>query len=80
MKETWKNINNFLGRGKNKNFSYPKQFKMGETIFDSMDKIVNGFNDYFTDIGEQLQAKYHLIKGQFIIFWIPRNLIYLNSD
>ena len=57
MKETWKNINNFLGRGKNKNFSFPKQFKMENNIFDSIDSIVNGFNDYFTNIGEQLQLK-----------------------
>ena len=63
MKETWKNINNYLGRGKNKNFSFPKQFKMGDTLFDSIENIVNGFNDYFTDIGEQLQIKIPINKG-----------------
>ena len=41
---------------------------MGETIFDSMDKIVNGFNDYFTDIGEQLQAKIPINKGNIYDF------------
>ena len=57
MKETWRNINNYLGRGKNKNFVFPKQFKMGTHIYDSIDTIVNGFNDYFTEIGEHLQSK-----------------------
>ena len=68
MKETWRNINNYLGRGKNKNFAFPKQFKMGTNIYESLDSIVNGFNEYFTDIGEQLQAKIPTNKGNIYDF------------
>ena len=55
LKDTWNNINNLLGRGKGKNFVYPKTFVMEKKEFNSTEQIVEGFNNYFTDIGENLQ-------------------------
>ena len=56
IKETWSNINSFIGRGnKNKNFAFPKQFFMGDNCYSTNSDIVNGFNEYFINIGERLQ-------------------------
>ena len=56
MKETWKTLNNVLGR--NKQTKLPDFFKDpdGNKITDS-NKIANNFNDFFTNIGTKLANK-----------------------
>ena len=56
MKETWKTLNNLLGR--NKLIKLPEFFKNldGKKITDSK-KIANNFNDFFTNIGTKLANK-----------------------
>ena len=56
MKETWKTLNNLLGR--NKLIKLPDFFKDldGNKITDSK-KIANNFNDFFTNIGTKLANK-----------------------
>ena len=56
MKETWKTLNNVLGR--NKLIKLPDFFKDldGNKITDSK-KIANNFNDFFTNIGTKLANK-----------------------
>ena len=56
MKETWKTLNNILGR--NKQTKLPDFFKDpdGNKITDS-NKIANNFNDFFTNIGTKLANK-----------------------
>ena len=45
MSATWKNINDVLGRTKQINLKH-KYYK-DDCIFENLDDIVNGFNDYF---------------------------------
>ena len=56
MKETWKTLNNVLGR--NKLIKLPDFFKDsdGNKITDSK-KIANNFNEFFTNIGTKLANK-----------------------
>ena len=56
MKETWKTINNVIGRGQRRALS--KQFKnqSGEMITDSK-CIADEFNDFFVNVGPNLAAK-----------------------
>ena len=56
MKETWKILNNVVGR--NKQTKLPDLFKDadGNKITDS-NKIANNFNDFFTNIGTKLANK-----------------------
>ena len=56
MKETWKTLNNLLGR--NKQTKLPDFFKDpdGNKITGS-NKIANNFNDFFTNIGTKLANK-----------------------
>ena len=56
MKETWKTLNNLLGR--NKQFKLPDFFKdnRGNRITDSID-IANNFNSFVTNIGANLADK-----------------------
>ena len=56
MKETWKTLNNVLGR--NKLIKLPDFFKDsdGNKITDSK-KIANNFNEFFTNIGTKLGNK-----------------------
>ena len=56
MKETWKTLNNVLGR--NKLIKLPDFFKDsdGNKITDSKE-IANNFNEFFTNIGTKLANK-----------------------
>ena len=56
MKETWKTLNNLLGR--NKKSKLPDFFKDtdGNKITDS-NEIANNFNDFFTNIGTKSADK-----------------------
>ena len=56
MKETWKTLNNVLGR--NKKSKLPDFFKDtdGNKITDS-NEIADNFNDFFTNIGTKLADK-----------------------
>ena len=56
MKETWKTLNNVLGR--NKLIKLPDVFKDsdGNKITDSKN-IANNFNEFFTNIGPKLANK-----------------------
>ena len=44
---TWKLINTTIGRQTKSGQNFPKEFKSGNHVFDSPEKIVNGFNDFF---------------------------------
>ena len=60
MKNTWKTLNNLLGR--NKQTRLPDFFKdnEGNKITDSTE-IANHFNSFFTNIGTKLAEKYLLL-------------------
>ena len=66
MKETWKTINNVIGRGQRRALS--KQFKnqSGEMITDSK-CIADEFNDFFVNVGPNLAAKSTVLVRVFMI-------------
>ncbi len=53
MKETWKILNNLLGRNKRANLPDFLTDKKGKKITDPTE-IANNFNDFFTNIGTKL--------------------------
>ena len=55
MSATWKNINDVLGRTKQINLNH-KYYK-DDCIFENPDDIVNGFNDYFVNVGQEQASK-----------------------
>ena len=55
MSATWKNINDVLGRTKQINLNH-KYYK-DDSIFENPDDIVNGFNDYFVNVGQEQASK-----------------------
>ena len=57
IKATWKSINELIGRGKGNKNSIPKEFLNENRSFQGLEKISEGFNEYFTSVGDQLQKK-----------------------
>ena len=55
MSATWKNINDVIGRTKQINLNH-KYYK-DDRIFENPDDIVNGFNDYFVNVGQEQASK-----------------------
>ena len=55
MSATWKNINDVLGRTKQINLNH-KYYK-DDCICENPDDIVNGFNDYFVNVGQEQASK-----------------------
>ena len=53
-RETWKLINTTIGRTTKKPQSFPSVFSVGGNTFDTPEKIVNGFNDFFTDVATNI--------------------------
>lgn len=51
MSATWKNINDLLGKTKEMNLNH--KYSHGDIIYEKLDDIVNGFNEYFTNVGQQ---------------------------
>jgi hypothetical protein len=56
MKQTWKAINNVLGRGKQQITQSKFKDDLGNVLTDSTE-IANKFNDFFVDIGPKLASK-----------------------
>ena len=55
IKETWKVLNGILNKNVNKQLKYPDTFiDKGDEV--TGDAIVNGFNNFFTNIGPELAA------------------------
>jgi len=55
MRQTWKTINNVMGRGKKQNLPNKFKDKNGETITDPIN-IANEFNNFFVNVGPDLAA------------------------
>ena len=55
MSATWKTINDVLGKSKQINLN--QKYVNGSTIYDKPDDIVNGFNDYFVNVGQNQASK-----------------------
>ena len=56
-RETWKLINTTIGRTTKIPQSFPDIFTVNNKIYDTPLKIVNGFNDFFTDIAVDISKK-----------------------
>jgi len=58
MKQTWKIINNIIGRSKNRSFEC--KFKTNDgNIITNPQHICNHFNDFFVNVGPELASKIH---------------------
>merc|ERR1711867_244529 len=57
IKATWKSVNELIGRGKGNKNSIPKEFLNEDRSFQGLDEISEGFNEYFTSVGDQLLKK-----------------------
>ena len=76
MSATWKNINDVLSRTKQINLNH-KYYK-DDCIFENPDDIVNGFNDYFVNVGQEQASKipnstktfYRLLRRKMSFFFI----------
>ena len=55
MSATWKNINDVLGRTKQINLNH--KYRKDDCIYENPDDIVNGFNDYFVNVGQEQASK-----------------------
>ena len=53
----WQLINSSIGRKIKKGLDIPNYFKENNTIYNNFKDIAEGFNKFFTEIGEKLQAK-----------------------
>lgn len=64
LKQTWKNINNIIGRNKQQHVQ--KQFKStdGQTVTDP-EEISNDFNDFFINVGPNLAAKINTKENKY---------------
>ena len=56
-RETWKLINTTIGRTTKTPQSFPDIFTVKNKIYDTPLKIVNGFNDFFTDVAVDISKK-----------------------
>ena len=55
MSATWKNINDVLGKSKHMNLNC--KYNNGNRVYDNPKDIVNGFNDYFANVGKEQASK-----------------------
>ena len=56
-RETWKLLNQTIGRTTKKPQVFPPVFSDGLNTFDTPLKIVNGFNDFFTDVALKISKE-----------------------
>ena len=56
-KSMWQLINSSIGRKTKKGLDIPNYFEDNNIIYNNFKEIAEGFNKFFTGIGEKLQAK-----------------------
>ena len=56
-KMTWKLINTTIGRTTKKEQTYPPLFLSDGKVYDTPNKIVDGFNEFFANVGSKLADK-----------------------
>ena len=57
IKKTWALINETIGRATKKGVSLPDLFIMGDIVYNNNLDIANGFNNFFADIGVNLERE-----------------------
>ena len=62
-KKAWKSINNLLGKQTKQ--TVVNELNMGENILNNPQEIVEGFNEYFSNIGPDLASKLDMPKCNF---------------
>ena len=63
MSATWKNIHDVLGKSKHMNLN--RTYHNGDRVYDNPEDIVNGFNDYFANVGKEQASKIPNSKKHF---------------